>query len=52
MEAFSQTMNVKKNVTHLVTLRDARCARETCTYNELGEFLMASGIESAQDTAH
>lgn len=28
MEAFSQTMNVKRNVTHLVTLRDARCARK------------------------
>lgn len=28
MEAFSQTMNVKRNVTRLVTLRDARCARK------------------------
>lgn len=26
--------------------------KETCTYNELGEFLMVLGIESTQDTAH
>lgn len=37
MKEFSRTMNVKRNVTHLVTLRDASMRKETCTYNELEE---------------
>lgn len=53
MKEFSRTMNVKRNVTHLVTLRDASMRKETCTYNELEESSWWSRVlESAQDTAH
>lgn len=43
MEAFSQTMNVKRNET-FSDLTWCSMRKETCTYNELGEFLMVSGI--------
>jgi len=44
MEVFSQTMNVKRNVSTLSDLTWCSMRKETCTNNELGEFLMVSGI--------
>lgn len=50
MKASSKTMNVRINEHSELTWRSM--CKETCTYNELGEFLMVLGIESTQDTAH
>lgn len=44
MEASSQTMNVKENVNTFSDLTWCSMRKKTCTYNELGEFLMVSGI--------
>lgn len=44
MEAFCQTMNVKDNVNTFSDLTWCSLRKETWTYNELGEFLMVSGI--------
>lgn len=44
MEAFSQTMNVKEKCDTFSDLTWCSMRKETCTYNELGEFLMVSGI--------
>lgn len=52
MEVFSQTMNVKRNVNTFSGLTWSSMRKETCTYNELGEFLRSWVLESAQDTAH
>lgn len=52
MEIFSQTMNVKRNVNTFSDLTWRSMRKESCTLNELGEFLMARVLERAQDTAH
>ena len=44
MKASCQTMNVKRNVNTFSDLTWCSMRKETCTYNELGEFLMVLGI--------
>lgn len=52
MEEFSQTMNVKEKCDTFSDLTWCSMRKETCTYNELGEFLMVSGYWKAHRTQH